>query len=201
MLSGINQPGFALWQAPAVEDEHSAGAQQSAQELATLDKRNRDNCFEEGRRDGLLAGGEEIQQQVKLCEQMLAAMEKPFEKIDKKVEEELVLLATSIAEAIIKQELTVNPSLIEQVVEQALSALSATAHHVSVRLHPQDIALLNSNQQDGDSPVAWHMLEDASLARGECQVDSSDAFVDATVRSRVDTMVNQLFGIDIVAAR
>lgn len=201
VLSGINQPGVELWQTPAVEDEHSDVPQLTAQELATLDKRNRDKGFEEGRRDGFLTGGKEVQQQVELFKQMVAAMEKPFERIDKKVEEELVLLATALAEAIIKQELTVNPSLIRQVVEEAVSALSATAHHVSVRLHPQDIALLNSDQQGGDNPVAWRILEDARLARGECQVDSSDEFVDATVRSRINTIVNESFGIDIVADR
>ena len=201
VLSGSKQSGVALWQTPVVEDEHSGAAQLTVQERSILDKQNRDKGFEEGRLNGFLAGGEEIQQQVELYKQMLVAMEKPFERIDKKVEEELVLLATSIAEAIIKQELTVNPSLIGQVVEEAVSALSATARHVSVRLHPQDIALLNSDQQDGDNPVAWHMLEDARLARGECQVDSSDEFVDATVRSRINTIVNESFGIDIVADR
>ena len=77
-----------------------------------------------------------------------------------------------------------------------MSVLSATARHINLHLHPDDAALLHSHQADDLAPVDWQIVEDASLNRGECLIDSSGEYVDATIRARIDALLEQSLGID-----
>ena len=202
VLSAGKRPDLTLWETPVVCDDNAIkAAQLDPKELAELEKQARKNGFVTGHWEGLQAGRDEIENQLNQLRKMLTAMTKPFQLIDKKVEEELVLLAATIAEKIVQQELTISPALINVAVQEAVSALSATARHINLHLHPDDAALLHSRQADDAAPVDWQIVEDSSLGRGECLIDSSDEYVDATIRSRIDAILEQSFGIDAGAIK
>jgi flagellar assembly protein FliH len=197
VLSADKRPDLTLWETPVVRDDSATkAAQLSPKELAELEKQAKKNGFVTGHWEGLQAGREEIEAQTNQLRKILSAMTKPFELTENKVEEELVLLAATIAEKIVHRELSVDPALVSVAVQEAMGVLSATARHINLHLHPDDAALLHSHQND-DTPVDWQIVEDASLGRGECLIDSSDEYVDASVRSRIDAILEQSFGIDV----
>ena len=43
----------------------------------------------------------------------------------------------------------------------------------------------------------WRIIEDRSLARGDCQMNSSDEFIDATLQTRIDAIVAALLAADL----
>ena len=197
VLSADKRPDLTLWETPNVSDDNAAKATQfGPKELAELEKQTRKNGFVKGHWEGLQAGRDEMENHINQLKKTLKAMAKPFQLTETKVEEELVLLAATIAEKIVQRELTIDPALISVAVQEAMSVLSATARHINLHLHPDDAALLHSHQADDLAPVDWQIVEDASLNRGECLIDSSDEYVDATIRARIDALLEQSLGID-----
>ena len=198
VLSAGKRPDLTVWETPVVRDDNAIREiQLGPEELAELEKQTRKNGFVKGHWEGLQAGRDEVEAKVSQLNKLLHSMSKPFQLTEKKIEEELVLLAATIAEKIVQQELTVDPALINVAVQEAVTALSVTARHINLHLHPDDAALLHSIQVNDSASIDWQIVEDASLDRGECLIDSSDEYVDATIRARIDGILEQSFGTDI----
>ena len=93
---------------------------------------------------------------------------------------QLLELACEVARQVVRSELTGRPEAIAQVVEEALSLLVDESAPRTVRLHPDDKALLES--YTSGMPVA--LRADPSITRGGCLVECAGALVDATVEKR-----------------
>jgi flagellar assembly protein FliH len=70
------------------------------------------------------------------------------------------------------------------VAHEALSALLVTARHVSLRLHPEDQALVASGAAEALAARGARLVADARIARGGCLVESDIGSIDAQVATR-----------------
>lgn len=197
VFSGAERPGLTLWEAPTVyDDTRNENPRLTPEDVANIEKQAHSKGFEMGRWEGFQAAHKTIEEQVARLDQVLAALTKPFEQINSNVEDELILLAAAIAEQIVKREVSVDPSLIKVAVQEATAALSTSARHINLHLHPDDAAVLRSGQSQQSVPQQWRIVEDPGLGRGDCQIDCEDELVDATVRGRISAIVAQSFGIE-----
>ncbi|HCO59982.1 MAG TPA: flagellar assembly protein FliH [Porticoccaceae bacterium] len=161
-----------------------------------MEAQARQRGFEAGRLEGLRAGEAEIKARIDRFEILLDNMVRPFEQVEEKVQQELVLLAGAIAEKLVKHELSLNPDLILETIHEAVGALSANARRVSLRLHPEDIELVNLEGEASTGERHWILIEDPHLSRGECLIESDLEFVDASTTARLNELLKQFLNID-----
>ena len=102
-------------------------------------------------------------------------------------EADLRRLAVRIAERILGAKLALSPEVVVEVVRQAIAAARKP---VSVRVHPEDLALVE--RALADAPVAW--VADPLIERGGCVVDTGRGPVDARLATQLAAIERALVG-------
>ena len=122
-------------------------------------------------------------------------MNKPLDNLDKAVEEELANLAIEIARQLVRRELRVSPGEIVAVAREAVSLLPVASVGIQIRLHPDDARLIREVLSLGrdDEPV-WQIIEDQTLSRGGCLVNTELSRIDATLEKRLGIVIATVMG-------
>lgn len=201
MLPALAQVDLPRWETPLVRsgNEENASESLTVEELAAIRDEARRQGFEEGQREGLRAGETEIRARVERLEKLLSEMAQPFKKVEQKALEQLVSLAGGIAEKLVRRELNRDPDLILATIQEAVRMLSASVSRVSLRLHPEDLALVNQQADASTRERHWILVEDPYLSRGECLLESDLEFVDASIAARINSVLTQLLDADVAA--
>lgn len=158
--------------------------------------------FAKGYEDGLAAARREIdaelaklRSRVAQLDVIMRSLAKPFEELDKAVEEQLTLLALTVGKQMVRRELKTDPAQVIGVIRECVGRLPAAARDVRVKLHPQDAAivreLLTTNP---GTERAWNIVEDPALTRGGCIVVSDSSQIDARLDARLNAVVAAAFG-------
>ncbi len=195
VVRAVDQPHLTRWQAPNVG--HVARQVHTDEELDAIEQQARAKGYEVGRWEGLEAGHQTVQESAQRLDKLYDEAAHPFRQITENVESELVKLAAAIAGEIVRQELKTQPELILETVNQACSVLSASARDVDVHLHPDDVAIVKDGLKEDPPAQHWRIIEDRSLARGDCQINSSAEFIDATLQNRIDAIIAGLLSADL----
>ncbi len=201
--------GYRRWEPPAVAELPAEGvdapspaslltAEQLEEIQAQACKEAWDEGFNKGREEGLAAAQAEITRRAALLDRLAQALSRPFEEMDAAVEQALVDLAVTLAQALVRRELRSDPGQVVAVVQEALAALPVASRQVCVRLHPDDVAIvaeaLPARQADGGAGRDWQLQEDPGLKRGDCRILSESSQIDATMEKRLAAVVAQLSG-------
>ena len=130
-----------------------------------------------------------------MLEQYALTLNAERKELAARFEEQLVMLASQMAEKILNAELSMKPALLANIVRAALKEISS-ATQVMIRVHPQDLALLkNRSQQLAEVLSGNSVLDfrpDETLARGDCLVDSDIGSLDARLTSQLKSLREQL---------
>ena len=104
--------------------------------------------------------------------------------LQQQVAPDVLQLACDVARQVVRQELRTNPQALLPVVKEALDMLGAETKPATVRLHPDDWAALETHLRAAvpNPKVEW--LADASVARGDCRIESAGAVVDGSIERR-----------------
>jgi flagellar assembly protein FliH len=100
---------------------------------------------------------------------------------------ELVELALIIARELVGAEVRRDPAPLIALVEHCLDDVAGESS-ITVRLHPADRAALLAARPDLAKTPDIRVVEDPSLARGGCAVESSRRLVDARLEERLDNV-------------
>jgi flagellar assembly protein FliH len=151
--------------------------------------------YQRGYAEGLAGGRDEVLLRIQKLDQILEFMGRPLEQLDATVEEELTWLTTEIARRLIRRELRSSPGEIVAVVRQAVNLLPVASAGVQVCLHPDDAQLIREVLSLGrdDEPV-WRIVEDQTLSRGGCVVNTELSRIDATVEKRLGAVIASVLG-------
>jgi flagellar assembly protein FliH len=158
--------------------------------------------FAKGYEDGLAAGRREIEAQLAKLKSRLAQLDaimgslaRPFEQLDKEVEEQLTLLALTVGKQMVRRELRTDPAQVIGVIRECVGRLPAAARDVRVKLHPQDAAVVRELlATNPGTERAWNIVEDPALTRGGCVVLSDSSQIDARLDARLNAVVAAAFG-------
>nr|MBS0021163.1 flagellar assembly protein FliH [Gammaproteobacteria bacterium] len=208
ILKGNAGSAYSRWQMPSVGTDApgvsaaEAGNTQplTAMELESLQRQAYDEGFAAGRGDGFLQGkregldaaASECRSQVDRLQAILRCLAAPLESLDEEVERSLAALAVAIARQVVRRELAARPEQIVAVVHESLEALPTAARHVTLHLHPDDVALVNEVLCEEIENAQWVMREDATLDRGGCRVESDSSRIDASVAHRLACVIAQV---------
>jgi flagellar assembly protein FliH len=191
---------FSAWQPGAFGDTPAASTARrppppppaeppppSPQALAQL-KAARDGGYQDGYRDGLAAlesfkqtYSAQVSAQVGAVVQALQAQ---FDVLERDLAQRVAGVALQLARQVVRDELKSHPGHVVAVAHEALSALLVTARHVSLRLHPEDQALVASGAAEALAARGARLVADARIARSGCVVESDIGSIDAQVAAR-----------------
>jgi flagellar assembly protein FliH len=181
------------WDAPSFGGL-SDGGYLTASHLEDLQKQAYEEAHAEGYAAGLAAGEAELKLRVERLDELLTSLAKPYELLDETVEQSLVDLAITIAKQLFRRELRVDPSHVIGVVREAISLLPGSSRDVTVKLHPEDMALVDELLARPEGNRAWAIAEDPLIDRGGCKVVTQNSQIDAQVEKRFEAVVTAIVG-------
>lgn len=151
--------------------------------------------YQRGYAEGLAGGRDDVLLRVQKLDQILGFIGRPLEQLDAAVEEELTWLATEIARQLVRRELRNSPGEVVAAVREAVGLLPVASTDVQVRLHPEDAQLIREVLSLGrdDQPV-WRIVEDQTLSRGGCVVNTDLSRIDATLEKRLGAVIATVLG-------
>jgi len=96
-----------------------------------------------------------------------------------------------MARQVIGRELQGDSSQITQVLREALKLLPMGADNIRIHLNPQDFELAKALRERHEEN--WKLLEDDALLPGGCRIETAHSRIDATMETRIEKAVAQLF--------
>ncbi len=101
-------------------------------------------------------------------------------------------IACALARQVLRHELATQPLALAPAVREALGLLQADGRSACVRLSPQDFESLDAHLRVEFAGQAMTVVSDASVAPGDCRIESAGAVVDAGVATRWSRAVASL---------
>ena len=114
----------------------------------------------------------------------VAAAQQGLEASQQRIADSVLEIACALARQVLRRELAADPHALQPVIREALGILSADGRPSVVRLHPQDLELLRAPLQEEFAGVPATWLGDATLAPGDCLVESAGAVIDGRLEAR-----------------
>lgn len=154
--------------------------------------------YEKGRLEGLQQGRDEGREQGK---QLFDEASQPLEQVseqlrqflnnfERKRRQELLELVKKVAQQVIRCELTLHPTQLLALAEEALAAMPADHGEVRILLNPEECARIKDLAPE--RAAAWRLVPDDTLALGECRVVTAQAEADIGCQQRLDSCVEAL---------
>lgn len=166
----------------------------TAGQIEQVQRQAYEEGFALGRREGLAAGQDELHAQVQRLDQMMRALSAPFEGLDQQVEQELLLLTTTMLRQLVRRELKTDPGQIVAVVREAMASLPVATRNARLYLHPEDATLVRDALAISDAERPWRVMEDPVLTRGGCRVITDTSSIDASVETRLAILIATVLG-------
>jgi flagellar assembly protein FliH len=165
-----------------------APAAAAAPDTAALVHAARQQGYQDGYRDGLVAlEGFKQSFAMQTATQVASVVRATVEQLDGLQQEMAQALAGSaieLARQIVRSELAGRPELVATVATEALDTLLLSARHITLRLHPDDHALVAAGATDDLAARGARLIGDMSVTRGGCIVESDLGVIDASIEAR-----------------
>lgn len=201
----VSPPLFSLplEKAPSPEEEIERAAAEERERLLAEARREaeeiRKKAYAEGFRQGWEEGRKKAEAKLAEEEKRLAALKEEFwrlrEEVLRESEPEIVALAVTVAEKLLKQELTLAPEKVRAMVRAACREASAQKKAV-LFVSPEDLPVLERYKEELKREfrpeVELYFAVDPGIARGGCRVETDLGEVDATLESQLKEIWNLL---------
>lgn len=115
---------------------------------------------------------------------LFAATSLQLQQSEQAIAQGVLELACEVARQVLRQELSVNPNVLQPAVREALGLLLADSKSAVVRMNPLDMEVLEEPLRAEFSNLNLTLLADARVDRGGCLVESAGTVVDASVEKR-----------------
>ncbi len=190
---------FAAWNPGALGGGHAASASAQAaapdappadpaEQLAAQLRAARQSGYLDGYRDGLVAleafkqsFASQTTAQIGL---LLQSLTFEMSGLQQDMARTLAVCATHLARQIVRSELVSEPARIALVAHEALDTLLLSAKHITLRVHPDDHALVAQGAAEVLAARGARLLSDVSMTRGGCLVESDIGVIDASIETR-----------------
>lgn len=140
--------------------------------------------YEQGFDKGLAEGRAQAEQERAQLQQIAAVFGGEVANASERISTDVLDLALDLAKAMLKNALHVRPELVIPIVGEAIRYLPTLQQPALLFLHPDDVELVNTHMGDELVKANWRVIEDASMERGGCRVETSTNQIDATTTSR-----------------
>ncbi len=180
---------------PGLKELEARALKEVRERALQIEKEAYEKGFEQGEKDGRELGFKRLEVVLHQLEKVLAEMEQQKREFFKRAEREVLGLMLAIGKRIFRQASFVQEETIVAVLKEAFQYVT-DREKILVRLNPMDYQYLLAHPDQVpslfDEKGGVRMVEDPSITRGGCLLDSSFGEVDATFESQFDEMVSLL---------
>jgi len=168
----------------------------AVQELAGQLRAARQSGYQDGYRDGLVAleafkQGYATQVTAQIGT-LTCAYQDELDALRQQFAQAIAATAAQVARQVVRTELAARPELIATVAQEAIDTLLLSARHITLRVHPDEHALVALGAGDALAARGARLVADAALTRGGCTVESDIGAIDATLQMRWERAVAAL---------
>lgn len=194
--------GAVRWNAPGLTPAPDPAAlampsPPSVEELQALERAAHDEGYAHGHAEGVAAGQGEIRRVVAQIEGILDGFTRPLARLDGEVADALGDLAVRIAGTLLGRSYIADPTLLADLVREALDAVGSSQHEIELRLHPDDFGVLTPHLAGLDGV---RLTNDSALARGELRLHSESVRIDGTIAARLQSCLDAALAAPPTAA-
>lgn len=144
--------------------------------------------YQDGYRDGLVAldsfKTSYAQQVTAQVGQVLQSLDGELRQLEQSAAASLARVAIALARQVVRSELATHPDKVVQVATEAVNAVMTGARQITVKLHPDDHALVAQGCADLLEARGARLVAEPSVDRGGCLVDTEAGGVDARIATR-----------------
>lgn len=143
----------------------------------------------EGHAEGFAQGQAEVRRLAAQMEGILDNFSRPLDRLENEVVAALSELAVRIAGALVGRAYAADPTLLADLVREALDAVGSGSREIELRLQPDDFNVL-APHLSGLAGV--RVTPDLSLGRGELRLHSEGVRVDGTIAARLQSVIEHM---------
>jgi flagellar assembly protein FliH len=164
-------------------DGGSGKAQSQERENAERVKMINQQAYREGVEAGYAKGASQAVQEAARIASIADQLRQELAGLEQHVAGDLVRLALTLARALVRESLKVHPELVEAIVRESVRDLPPFNQGARIRLNPEDAQLIGKHLR-AESGVEWTVIEDPTLARGGCRIETPNCEIDASIETR-----------------
>ncbi len=143
-----------------------------------------------GREEGRRLGQQAFNEAARPLEQVIERFEQFRQAFEQARREELLELVQKVSRQVIRCELTLHPTQLLSLAEEALASMPGDQDDVRVHLNPEECARIR--ELAPERAAAWRLVPDDKLALGECRVVTAQAEADIGCQQRLDSCMEAL---------
>jgi flagellar assembly protein FliH len=142
----------------------------------------RETGLREGYEAGFSEGRAAAESEARRLHELAAQLEEALAKLDAEIAEELMSLAIELARKILQQTLAVEPEALVSSIRAVLQTLPQS--RAQIHLNPDDLELARGYLGEVLDQAGHVLVEDETVSRGGCRVETPGAQIDATMETR-----------------
>ena len=173
---------------PQTKDTQTTNAANAEEEDAKQLFAARQSGYQDGYRDGLVALESFKRSYATQITAQLGSITEAYmgqlDKLQEQLAQVLATTATQLAGQVVRSEIAARPDLIAGVAQEAIETLLMSARHITLRIHPEDHALVAQGIGETLASRGVRLVTDTTLTRGGCIVESDIGVIDATMQTR-----------------
>lgn len=175
--SGAYRP----WQLSSLEGKNNKHSrdQHDADRIKAINQQ----AYRQGYDAGFAQGAARAAEEAARLQALADCVQQEMSALEQRVAEDLVRLALVLARSLVRQSLKVHPEMIEAIVRESVRDLPPFGQATRLRLNPDDAALLGAHMTK-ELGAEWSVVEDPTVARGGCRVETGACEIDATLETR-----------------
>lgn len=166
----------------------ASSAPPTAEEWRAMIVEAKQTAYQEGYRDGIAAlesfKQSYAQQTSARLGELVQAFDEQLQALESRMAESIARTSVLLARQVLRQELQVHPERVAALAREAVSTVQAGVRHVVVRVHPEDLPLVQAGAGEVLHARGARLQADAGVGRGGCMVESEADLIDATLERR-----------------
>ncbi|WP_271411264.1 flagellar assembly protein FliH [Pseudomonas sp. Q1-7] len=145
-----------------------------------------------GREEGRTLGQQQFEEASRPLQRVAAEYRQFLQDFEQARRQQLLELVKKVSKQVIRCELTLHPTQLLSLAEEALAAMPGDPGEVQILLNPEECARIRDLAPD--RAEAWRLVPDERLALGECRVVTAQAEADIGCQQRLDSCMDALAG-------
>lgn len=143
-----------------------------------------------GREEGRVQGRRAFDEAARPMGELVERFERFRQEFEQARREQLLELVQKVSKQVIRCELTLHPTQLLTLAEEALAAMPGDQEDVRILLNPEECTRIK--ELAPERAAAWRLVPDEKLALGECRVVTAQAEADIGCQQRLDSCMDTL---------